>query len=660
MRYKELYENYLNLRIKTKAVGFFPVKCPFHNDNAASAAVDLDTGVFKCFACDLVLSPQRFLQKIAYVDHVESFNIIKQYQREDEVIGLLNTRLPNPTLLKTYEDALTYYLHNKNKPEVAEAIEQWEEDNGITKTTLESVNIGYIPNRGLVVPYWVGNQLASLLVRRLDGVKTYVKGSYNCLWGLHQLTSIGEAILDNPWETSMSKLRLMPRIYLVEGLSDGLRLKQELPNEIVLATPGNSFREEWLRELEGISEVVLIRQADSAGQKLVDSAYKCLRERLRVYSIPFKRGQFGNDICDWFNSSGLGAKELLQSFNVTHDLIVGEPLQVGHLKIFDGFALKTASREAELETPYVTNLINPGELGLIVGKAKSRKTMLTLNLMKCLANPNKMLMNIPECVSGNERVHTLLIEEEGSLKSLEERVEGIFTEEELEYCHFIHRSGYRITKDNVLSVADNLLMLCKAVNAKVLFLDPLQRLVDGDEDKASESKAFWDALHYMVRMEPELCIIPLHHFTKSGSIKTGWDAIRGTSRMSGEVDFGIFVESKDDNTAIRVEGRNLAGFEVKLIYRDFRLYAPGGAVSGGIGNDLAQAGIPITDAEQVYINTLDMVFKGIGPKYQIATVAGIGRSWANKIVKTLEEQGIVRTEVKGKTTTVILNYQNQG
>lgn len=49
-------------------IGWVKVKCPFHNDSHASAAVNIELGIFKCFACEV---------------SGDTYSIIMKYERKN-------------------------------------------------------------------------------------------------------------------------------------------------------------------------------------------------------------------------------------------------------------------------------------------------------------------------------------------------------------------------------------------------------------------------------------------------------------------------------------------------------------------------------------------------------------------------------------------------
>jgi hypothetical protein len=91
----------------------------------------------------------------------------------------------------------------------------------------------------------------------------------------------------------------------------------------------------------------------------------------------------------------------------------------------------------------------------------------------------------------------------------------------------------------------------------LIFLDPLQRVSDGaNENDAGETGPIWDNIH-RIASETGAAVIVLHHTNKSGS-ELGQDAIRGSTRVAGEVDFWMIQRATEEGgIEMRINGRDL-------------------------------------------------------------------------------------------------------
>ena len=92
--------------------------------------------------------------------------------------------------------------------------------------------------------------------------------------------------------------------------------------------------------------------------------------------------------------------------------------------------------------------------------------------------------------------------------------------------------------------------------ARLILLDPYQRVTPGvKENDASDSGPAWDAIHELAR-STGAAVVVVHHSRKD----TGptMDAIRGTSRIAGEVDLmAVLKKVSDGRLEMYLDGRDL-------------------------------------------------------------------------------------------------------
>lgn len=74
-----------------EGMGWLKVKCPFHGDSHASAAVNLELNVFKCFACDISGDTYSIIMKHEGKSYIEAYNIAQKI-----------STISNTTLRKTH------------------------------------------------------------------------------------------------------------------------------------------------------------------------------------------------------------------------------------------------------------------------------------------------------------------------------------------------------------------------------------------------------------------------------------------------------------------------------------------------------------------------------------------------------------------------------
>jgi AAA domain len=200
----------------------------------------------------------------------------------------------------------------------------------------------------------------------------------------------------------------------------------------------------------------------------------------------------------------------------------------------------------------VPELLAAGEKGMIAGPAKSLKTWLALHMGHSIATGGTVLDEKQYQVTEPQAV--LFVQEEGQRQRWGRRIEAVFEGDPNAPFHFTHRAGFSLlNRKHVAWVIDR----ATAINARVVFLDPMQRVTPGvNENDAAEVGPAWDAIH-RIATEAGAAVIVIHHSRKGGG-SPSMDSIRGSGRHSGEVDL-MFVLRKDERGTLEcfLEGREL-------------------------------------------------------------------------------------------------------
>lgn len=120
----------------------------------------------------------------------------------------------------------------------------------------------------------------------------------------------------------------------------------------------------------------------------------------------------------------------------------------------------------------------------------------------------------------------------------------------LYYCH---RSGLNLRTDED---AEWVMSEVRRTGVSVVFIDPLQRVYGGvNENDASETGPVWDRIH-QIASETDAAMVVLHHTNKSGN-ELSQEAIRGSSRVAGEVDLMTIQKAVEGRIHMRIDGRDL-------------------------------------------------------------------------------------------------------
>ena len=220
MKFYDKYKNYFpGLKNRKQVI----VHCPFHDDGTPSLSINLDNGLFICFACNEFGNYEQFIKKI-----------------NNEPIIIEKEKKYQPKTKLTLEE----YAKSKNLP-VDYLKYTWK---------LEDYN------NGVVFPYLdeQGN-VAKRKIRYGNKRFEYLdNGNPLCLYGLQNIESF----------------RKQGYVILVEGESDTQTLAYS--GYPVLGVPGaNLFKEEWLKYLECL-EIIIYKEPDDGGNRFATSIYKLL------------------------------------------------------------------------------------------------------------------------------------------------------------------------------------------------------------------------------------------------------------------------------------------------------------------------------------------------------------------------------------------------
>jgi hypothetical protein len=551
VRYLTLYSNYLTIK-GPKEKGFTGLRCPFHDDSSsASAGIDLESGVFSCKACNISLSPAAFIAKFRDVSIQEAGSIVDSYRIEN------NLKVENTNFSKKYIFALEkedwrelYRLSKATNLQETFAVD-YARERGFDVDTLVREGVGFLPaaaiaeignskwgRDSLVFPYFYGGKIVALRYRSEFGDKSGEDESLMVPWGIDTISPFTKKII------------------VVEGESDRLKLLYELNlrglDYCVISTPGSFFRSEWERDFVGIEQIVIIPDSDASGQSLVKAFKDNFGETVSVLKLPWRRGQAGKDLCDWAAPEESDFDELITEL----ELILHEEGPNDEVLSTSNFLYE--SEEEQQSEEVIRGFIYQGQVNVIAGPQKAKKTWLMLNMVKCIIEPETEFLGINGLVSSAAPPNILYVQCEGSKKKFRERIRKVLGEcLNIEKVYWWFKPGIKLDNEKDLKRLEKKI---RETNAQVLILDPFQRLHTQDEDSSSKTAVVWDAIFSLSNHFPKLAVEIVHHFGKDKTINERWNAIRGSSRMGGEVDGGLFIEnkpaSKGDGSRIAFEFRD--------------------------------------------------------------------------------------------------------
>ena len=527
MDFTEFYSQYLGCEGDPNSEGFVSCQCVFHADKKASAGYNTTTGVYCCFACGAdegktvkTWSPAGFLVEHEGFSWIEASRIVDSYRTEKGLVTRFDKYSKIPMGSRKF-DILATEAVGLLSPDRQEVIE-YAKTRNIPYDTLVRLGVGWLPAKqtnwkrdSLVFPYTVNGKVVGIRYRDISGNKWGEPGSIMQLWGIDSVNDQTKTIV------------------IVEGESDCLRVASaysDQPEVAVLSTPTCAFALEWGREFLGISEQILLPQSDRASLALIKGAKETLGSKLKIVTLPWKRRQYGKDVCDWMNYND---DEQLRGL-----------LNTGRAqKTMTGHDLTRIADERGPMQPLIDGLLFREQIGIVVGMPKfARKTWFVLNMARTIMQPGQPFLDIDTMVGPSEPGNVFIIEEEGPLSDLAKRARLAFKDIPTweDQSVWWHNRGVKIDDPSWIAEISGVIYEHKI---DLLILDCMQRLHSADdENSASKMAPFWDNLHQLVGMHPQLGIVLIHHFNREGIAAAKWNAVRGSSRTDGEVDLAIFLE----------------------------------------------------------------------------------------------------------------------
>lgn len=213
--------------------------------------------------------------------------------------------------------------------------------------------------------------------------------------------------------------------------------------------------------------------------------------------------------------------------------------------------MAAADETVEYDIP---DLVSPGEKGVIAGPAKARKTFIALDMVRSLRRCTPFMAVAAWTPSAAKRV--MYLGEEGVKQKFARRVRALGIPRDDDGLVWKHRTQFNLLSEaRVTALIEEL----RAHRTDVLFIDPFQRVSGGvDENSAQETGPVWDAIARIQGVLPRLTVWVIFHAGKDGDRALTLDAIRGSSRHSGELDVALIVKKEDEeHSLVTVEGRDL-------------------------------------------------------------------------------------------------------
>lgn len=295
MTIQDYYEQALGQTLVPDQVGEAAVKCPWHNDTVESMSINVNTGLWKCFGCDLSGDIYTF---VMYMEDTD-FKGATKWLRKHGFVGDIDivfvddeptqqaTKKPNsdvvmPPIGQDIIDGLVENLWTNS-----EALRFLHEKRGLNDETIRQYKLG-LRNGRITIPLF--NNLG----------ECYNIRQYN--YGQRDSSKMMS------WEQGRGRVTLFPHpffwseepILLVEGEMDCLLALQLGFNAVTSTAGAGTWKREWNGLFAGRDVSILydIDKAGTTGAAKVANNLDHVADAVRVLHLPITEPN-GADITDW-------------------------------------------------------------------------------------------------------------------------------------------------------------------------------------------------------------------------------------------------------------------------------------------------------------------------------------------------------------------------
>ncbi len=284
-------------------------RCPFHNEHKGYSLAVWEDG-WHCFgACGVKGDVLDWLQRYRGMSFSEACDYLGAEHKPERPIHRHQHKRGAASF--TREAKPPNDAWQEAAKQVVDAAESvlWSPDGeralwylkkrGLTEETILQARLGYIPGRawewrtiaklnvpcGITIPWFVGNELWTVKVRRAAGLPKYTQIAGGSSQGLYNAANI------EGYET----------VLFVEGEFDALLAEQECAGIVSVATVGSAsstLNPHWLPLLLYCKTILVAYDADEAGRKGA-ARLQALTTRARQIKLPD-----GKDITEFFLRNG--------------------------------------------------------------------------------------------------------------------------------------------------------------------------------------------------------------------------------------------------------------------------------------------------------------------------------------------------------------------
>lgn len=512
-----------------------------HEDRNPSCSVNVETGAWKCFACDAAGGPYDAALALGR-SPAEAMRLLESYGLKSEDWPATNGGKASAGLTATEADAAAYAEALQASPAL---LTRLGELRSWTPEAIRALGVGLDGSRITFPVRGASGELVGMLrylpnpERREDGPKLKADAGSR-----RELFPAPETLPRGGMD------------FLSEGEADSVALTSlGLP---AVGVPGvNGWRCEWAERFNG-REVVVLFDCDSPGRKAAERVARDLARVATVRVLDLEPGrEDGFDVTDWLlaaNPEGererAQAGELLKATAARLEPVAPSPPEASEFlsstKESETKERKTLpfgplaeKLEEEPESPdwYWDGFLAPGVVTLLSGKPKVGKTVFNFEVIAALGKGSPFLGR------PTRKVGVLVLTEERSatLRDKRYRLRGVEP-----HVLQLHERADRTWPE----VVDEARAYCREQGLGVLVVDVLDKWAGFRADDDAKTGKMLEAVQPLLDAAGEGLAVGINgHERKAGG--SHGDAVKGSNALTGSVDVILEMERGRDPMSSR-------------------------------------------------------------------------------------------------------------
>jgi len=419
----------------------------------------------------------------------------------------------------------------------AEVLE-WFNRKGITADTISDFGITVEPDGGVCFPYGGSGVKRRYGIPSGDRTFKWGKGVSPSLYNLRDITK--------------------PNLFLVEGETDTMRLRQAVGNNPEVGVIGLPGIETWTDEMGAALAVaqqvwvILDNDTDYNVAGRVDNTWRQIRNHLGTKARRVKLPRHINDICDFFEDYDLDALRML----VDRKPSLGQ----SRFKVLD------LTAEPPPVKWLVEGMICHGDIHLLIGEPGIGKSWLTMALALAVAGDGSSFLG--RNVTEHGRV--LYLDEENPEDLVYSRLTKLgLNESTAKNIRYISNEGVNFAKHG-----DEIIEEAFDFEPSLTIIDSLTRFHNEDENNAgSMASLFNDAIKPLARQTGSAVVL-IHHVNKTDSTSS-YKRSRGSGDIPASIDSGYDVREVDSGVLAIANFKSRRAAQGDTIYISIRDTADG-------------------------------------------------------------------------------------